>query len=316
MNGYNAGMRGMKNSEYDGGHRTPFFLHFPEAGITGGRDISMLTANIDVLPTLMELCGIKQIEEHDFDGISLVPLILETADHWEDRIIVTDSQRLAYPLKWRKSSTMTQRWRLINGVELYDMLEDPEQRNNIAEQHPDVVKRLRAAYEKWWQLVSSQFDEEIPIPIGFTHPLPLPGEEETPEVLLTTHDWRNDACACAWNQGMIRKGRVCNGYWEIEVVTPGDYQFELRRWPREEDRALTEGIPGDIVDWFTGGRAIPIKTAHIKIGDREEIQVVQDQDKKILFRLRLDGGPTHLQTWLLGKDDTNLGAYYVYVKAI
>jgi arylsulfatase A-like enzyme len=304
VNGYNSGFRGMKNSEYEGGHRVPFFIHWPDGGLSSGSDIEELTANIDLLPTLMDLCGIEVKHHHNFDGTSLNPLINGKGDNWPDRTVVTDSQRLVTPIKWRKSATMTNRWRLINGLELYDIVEDPGQENDMAAQHPDIVNKLRRDYEKWWRIVSRQKDEEICTPIG---------SETVDEVLLTTHDWRNEACDCAWHQGMIREGHICNGYWEIEVVKSGRYRFELRRWPKEEDREITAGIEGDIIDWYTGGVAIPIKSAFIKVGEIEDMQAITDKNKAIIFELRLPKGQTHLQTWLLGIDDSNLGAYYVYI---
>ena len=67
---------------------------------------------------------------------------------------------------WRRSAVLTDRWRLVNGDELYEIKRDPEQRRDIAAAHPDVVAHLRQAYEDWWEKVSRQFDEEIPIRIG------------------------------------------------------------------------------------------------------------------------------------------------------
>ena len=61
--GYNTGMRGGKGSEYDGGHRVPWFIHWPTVGITGGRDVDRITAGIDVLSTLAELCEINEHSE-------------------------------------------------------------------------------------------------------------------------------------------------------------------------------------------------------------------------------------------------------------
>ena len=49
---FNAGMRGAKSSPYEGGHRVPLFFYWPGGGIAKGRDISTLTAHIDLLPTL------------------------------------------------------------------------------------------------------------------------------------------------------------------------------------------------------------------------------------------------------------------------
>jgi len=301
--GFNAGMRGLKGSEYEGGHRVPFFLHWPEGGFTEAQDISQLSANIDFLPTLIDVCGLKVSEDVDFHGTSLKPLLVGQSDNWPDRLVVTDSQRVEYPIKWRKSATMTNRWRLINGVELYDILTDPGQRKDIAEAHPDIVQELRKHYEEWWGTVSATFDDDCPIVIGSEH-------EKISRI--TTHDWHGEQCA--WNQGQIRQGQKCNGYWIIEIAEDGEYEFELRRWPKEEDRAMTEGIPGEITDWYHGGRAIHLKTAQIKIGEQEKTQAIVPKAKGVKFTFNLKSGVTRLQTWVTDADRVPIGAYYVYAE--
>ncbi|MCK4959665.1 MAG: arylsulfatase, partial [Planctomycetes bacterium] len=70
LNGYNAGMRGKKTSRYEGGHRAACFIHWPKGGLTGGRDIGGVTAHIDLLPTLIDLCGLRFKDKSRFDGIS------------------------------------------------------------------------------------------------------------------------------------------------------------------------------------------------------------------------------------------------------
>ena len=312
--GYNAGndsrggfvqMRGVKGSEYEGGHRVPFFMRWPGGGFTQSRDINQLTANIDILPTLIDLCGLKGPENVVFNGVSLNPLLIGQADSWPDRVVVTDSQRVEYPIKWRKSAAMTERWRLINGVELYDILDDPEQRHDIAEEHPEVVQELRKHYEQWWEFVSASFDEDCPIVIGSNY-------EKTSR--LTTHDWHGEQCA--WNQGQIRQGLECNGYWIIEIAEDGEYEFELQRWPKEEDKAITAGIPSEITDWYHGGRAIDFKTARIKIGEQEKTQAIDPKAKGVTFTFSLKAGVTRLQTSLTDADDVSIGAYYVYAKRL
>ena len=57
---YNAGMRAGKGSPYDGGHRVPFFLHWPAGGITKQHDVDVLTHAVDVVPTLLEMTGVKK----------------------------------------------------------------------------------------------------------------------------------------------------------------------------------------------------------------------------------------------------------------
>lgn len=75
--GQNAGMRGIKASMYEGGHRVPMFLHWKGGKISTGKTISELTAHYDVLPTLVDLCGLEVAPEvaEKFDGQSLKPQI-------------------------------------------------------------------------------------------------------------------------------------------------------------------------------------------------------------------------------------------------
>ena len=177
---FNAGMRGQKGSEYDGGHRVPFFVHWPMGGLTGGRDIEPITAHVDVLPTLTDLCGINNPVGVKYDGRSIVQLLKGTSTDWPDRILITDSQRVKDPIKWRKSAVMTSRWRLNNGTELYDIKADPGQENDVISQHQDVANRLTSFYNAWWEDLLPTFSNATAIYLG--HPRENPAR-------LTSHDW-------------------------------------------------------------------------------------------------------------------------------
>ena len=233
---FNAGMRGQKGSEYDGGHRVPFFVHWPEGHLMGGRDVTPITAHVDVLPTLLDLCGLPQPAEIKFDGRSLAGLLKNTTENWPDRILVTDSQRVKDPIKYRKSSVMTNRWRLVNGKELFDIKADPGQTRNIADQHPKIVDRLVNFYENWWAEIEPTFDDATQIYLG--HPAENPAR-------LTSHDWITTS-STAWNQSMVRKamnGPGNTGFWNVNVVSPGTYELELRRWPKEIDQSIHSALP-------------------------------------------------------------------------
>jgi arylsulfatase A-like enzyme len=309
--GYNAGMRGTKSSAYEGGHRVPFFMYYPNGGFAEGKDINELTANVDFLPSLIDICKLDKSDKLEFDGKSLLPLMKDLNNEWEERTVVTDSQRIPNPIKWRESSTMRGKWRLVNGKELYNIESDPEQRVDISSINPNLVEELRSDYDKWWEKVSRQFEEEIPIILG------VENEKETD---LTSHDWRGDVGECAWNQGDIRHGKICNSYIEVEFVESGLYSFELRRWPKEEGSSLTDGLPGELKNgfagWYSGGRAIPFNKATIKIGAYEDSKEVSDNDESVIFTARIDAGPAHLQTFMEDKDGNVIGAYYVYVRKV
>ena len=308
--GFNAGMRGIKGSEYEGGHRTPFFVHWPAGGLEGGRDVDRLTANVDIMPTLMDLCGLDW-RAREFDGTSLAPLLQDEGVAWADRVLVTDSQRITAPEKWRKSAAMSQRWRLVNGVELYDMENDPSQEKDVAAEHPEVVDRLRRAYEAWWEKVSRQFDGTVPLVLGAA---------EAPATMLNAHDWRNPEAECAWNQTQVRAGLACNGYWEVEVARPGTYRIELRRWPKEEDRPIREGIEGALVgynaigDGYGGGRALAVEEAVLEVAGQTFSSPVGEADKGVVFRAALDAGETVLLSRFTTAGGEEVGAYYVYVE--
>ncbi|MEM7600919.1 MAG: arylsulfatase, partial [Verrucomicrobiota bacterium] len=104
---YDGGMRGAKGSEYDGGHRVPFLMHWPAGGYANEKHVAPITAHVDVLPTLIDMCAIDAPSGVKFDGRSIKTLLTRESSDWPDRILVTDSQRVKDPIKWRKSSVMT-----------------------------------------------------------------------------------------------------------------------------------------------------------------------------------------------------------------
>jgi arylsulfatase A-like enzyme len=295
--GYNAGMRGKKGSEYEGGHRVPCFIRWPAGNLTRGRDIKKLTAHVDLMPTLIELCGLKKPRGLEFDGDSLVRLLTGQEGSWPDRILVTDSQRIEHPEKWRKSAVMTNRWRLINGKELYDMKTDPGQKNDIGDAHLKVVETLREAYEDWWADVSKRFNEYCEIIIG--------SDRQNPTRLMS-HDWHGPKVP--WSQHAVRNGTAADGFWAVEIERDGTYQFELRRWPEEVDAPINEAIPG--------GKAIDVTKARLKVADVDETQTVPTEARAVTFQVRLKAGKTQLQTWFMDDKGTSRGAYYVYAKRL
>jgi arylsulfatase A-like enzyme len=294
---YTGGMRGKKGSEYEGGHRVPFFIRWPGGGLREPGDIDRLTAHIDVLPTLIELCGLKGPRCVKFDGTSLAPLLRGDASVWPDRTLLVHSQRIEHPEKWRKSAVMTQRWRLINGKELYDIQADPVQRNDVADANPEDVKELCQSYERWWSDLSKGFNEYCEIVIG--------SDKQNPTRLMS-HDWH---CPNPpWSQGMIRNGSKANGFWAVEIETDGTYDFELRRWPKELDAPINGAIGG--------GKAISATRARLKVADVDMSMPVPKDAHAVTFRARLKAGKTRLQTWFTDDKGDSRGAYYVYAKRL
>ena len=285
--GFNAGMRGGKGSEYDGGHRVPCFVHWPAGDLQGGRDVDQLTAHVDLLPTLVDLCDLQRPPGPGGDGASLKAVLAGDREALRDRTLFVHSQRLPDPKKWRKSAVMTERWRFINGRELYDLQADPGQRKDVAAQHPQTVAELTRAYEQWWESLKPAFGQPVRIHLG---------SRAEPVVQLHPHDWHVTGQAQSpWHQGHVRSGHIGNGHWEVDVRRQTRYRVELRRWPRHLNQS------------------IEATAARIRVGDRELHRAIPADATHVVFELELAPGPAQLQTWLTLADGKQRGAFFVYV---
>lgn len=311
---HNSGMSGNKGSNQDGGHRVPFFFHWPKGGFSEGRDIDTLTAHIDVLPTLVELCELSEIpEDYKLDGRSLVPLFKNEDAEWEERTIITDSQRVVDPIKWRNSSTMTERWRLLNGKALYDIEADPGQKKNVAKEHPEVVEKLRADYDAWWESLKPSFKRFARIQIG--------NKAENPTV-LTSHDWLTKAKMVPWNHSMIRSAPLTEGWWALNVAEAGKYRITLRRWPNSTGAKIVDAlepsppVPGLKAFRETPGKALAVKKAILKIGDFYGEQEVNSDDAGVTFEMELMKGETELETTFVLEGGEKVSAYFAEVEKL
>jgi arylsulfatase len=150
---FNAGMRGMKNTPYEGGTRVPSFWHWPGV-LAEGVDCDRLAAHVDVLPTLLELAGAGSRDLPALDGRSLVPLLRDPKAAWPDRLLFTHTGRWesghAAGHKFRGCAVTSARFKLVNDTELFDLEADPGEARNVIAGHPEVLAQLRAAYERWW----------------------------------------------------------------------------------------------------------------------------------------------------------------------
>ncbi|MBI2948053.1 MAG: arylsulfatase [Verrucomicrobia bacterium] len=306
VNVFNAGMRGRKIDLYDGGHRVPCFIRWPSGGLRPVGDVAELTAVQDLLPTLIDLCALKNPAQTQFDGLSLASLLRGEAQRLSDRMLVVQFSRMNNPVpKKGDAAVLWQRWRLVQDKELFDLATDPTQQKNVIEQHSEVAAKMRAHYGQWWAKIEPRMNEHGAITIG--------SDAENP-VQLSPADWQD----VFLDQGaQVRRGEKKNGAWNIEVAREGDYEVELRRWAREAEASVAGGLaPFKHADGdFTAGVALPIAKARIKVGAIDQSQPVKIEDKAMVFGVNLKPGRTQLQTWFYDRDGQELcGAYYVFVR--
>ncbi|MEY3394040.1 MAG: hypothetical protein RL346_276 [Verrucomicrobiota bacterium] len=159
---FNAGMRGAKGSVWLGGTRASSFWRWP--GTWKPAETKALAAHIDVFPTLAEISGAALSDEakRQIEGRSLKPLLDHPRAEWPDRHLFTHQGRWpkgADPnaSKFSMAAVRNTRWAMVSekggseaNWQLFDLKEDYSQKHDVAAQHPEVVKELAAAFDKWW----------------------------------------------------------------------------------------------------------------------------------------------------------------------
>jgi arylsulfatase A-like enzyme len=142
---------------YDNVLHVPLIIRYP-AKLPQGIRVKGYNQHKDLMPTLLELADLPQEEIQwpsnlRFDGRSLLPMIRgEVASH-EGEFYITECTWM------RKHGWRTPEWKLMvalepdfhfkSEVELYNLIEDPEENCNLADERPDVVAHLRAQMDAW-----------------------------------------------------------------------------------------------------------------------------------------------------------------------
>jgi arylsulfatase A-like enzyme len=153
----NTPLRGSKTQTWEGGIRVPFMVQWP-AQLARGRTEARPIIQLDVTPTVLAAAGIAIDPQWRFDGVNLLPLLTgrTTAAPHET-------------LYWRMGGMMAIRrgdWKLVknsdsafrddpsvleplSGTELYNLRDDIGEKNDLAARHPDKVRELTDAWQRW-----------------------------------------------------------------------------------------------------------------------------------------------------------------------
>lgn len=312
---YNAGLRENKGSVYDGGIKVPFFIRWPQK-LKAGIDIDRIGAHIDVLPTILSLCGIPKPDAVRFDGADLSPLLFDAQSEWPDRTLYfqqcrPDSEGMSIPKLFTHCSARGQKYKIVmtakdrrrrmdqavgfEETELFDMEKDPGEKTDISADHPDIVRRMRADYEAWFRDVT---DGLAPACISLGAP------EQNP-VLLTNQDLFGPGSAVSYSSWsrMSRNPEeepAGTGVWNVQVERSGRYRvaFLLSRPELENPLPLKSG------------------EAMFKLGGIEETRKIVAGDTRVEFELSLEKTRGELVTLLTGqrRDGNQVTPFFITVE--
>jgi arylsulfatase len=138
-------LRGLKGSVYEGGIRVPLLARWP-GKIKAGTVSDHVCYFPDLMPTVMELIGAAGRVPQGIDGVSFAPTLLGRPE----------KQRLPEYLFWEYTGSGGQQavrlgdWKGVRTnlhkgntkIELYNLKDDPSEQRDVADRHPEIVKRI------------------------------------------------------------------------------------------------------------------------------------------------------------------------------
>lgn len=217
---YNNGLKGRKAHVDEGGVRVPFMIYHPNRPEWKNMKVTQMAAHIDVLPTLADLLHLTLPGGIKVDGESLTPLLsgekLKERDFfthqvaWDFDTIPGAIRNDAYVLT-RKSE----------GDELYDLLNDSIQQQNLISEKPMLAKEMAKKYEQWLASVTVSGLNPPPIEVGHDH-VPMvefPAPDASEVINLTfkgKSGWAND-----WFTGWEKGSQVS---WSLRAVAAMKYE--------------------------------------------------------------------------------------------
>lgn len=305
--GHNNGFRGSKGRYYEGGHRVPFFIRWKDGGISGGKDIDELTAHIDILPTLRSLCNLSPSENLQLDGIDFSELLQNKKDNLNPRtVFVHNSQDWRPPYDSERSCIMNEKWRLVNGTELYDIEEDRHQDNNLASSFPDVVSSMLEENNLFVAKAKQNLEySEFPVnTIG----------HKAQKVIKLTIQHATGEGGGIWKSEHVSAGmKNVNNTHAIEVDKAGRYLISCRRWPLECPGPIL-GVPhknpkGGIYSY----ESITPDKLRIQIANQRMEKSISPEDEAVDFEVTLDEGKSFLVNDFL-EGEESYGVYYTYIE--
>lgn len=216
QNRYKLGLRERKSSVYGGGVRVPCIIHYPEK-YKEREELDATIAHIDILPSILDLCGLEKVG-HKIDGLSFISPENNDYSAFGNRTLFYEWGR-GYLQKYRNFAALKENYKLVGNTdrqssiedfELFDVKNDPQEKNNILKENPEIAGNLKSGMDAWYEEIISEENnnKNFPAYIGTRY--------ENPVILN-----RNDA------KGTPIAGRSENvlNYWEVRAVEDGVFNI-------------------------------------------------------------------------------------------
>ena len=153
----NAPLRGGKGETFEGGIRVVSIIRWP-GHIKPGQEMTEIMTAMDVFPTLAEAAEVPALNTRTFDGRSMWPAISRGAAMPREELVYFGSETPIYG--HFNLTAFNDEWKLVQEIDqdqlettvtnyLFRIKDDPNEYNNLAASHPEVVQELAKMIHDW-----------------------------------------------------------------------------------------------------------------------------------------------------------------------
>ena len=209
---FTAGLRAKKSSVYENGIRSPFVIQWPNT-LKGGRKFNTPAMHIDLLPTLADACGIALPDDLKVDGKSILGLLTgelpSETRKLQQRYLFMQHNRANVPAKYKNCMARRGPWKVVGNrggptdFELYNIEQDPGEKQDLADKHPEMVKAFVREYETWFDDVTTHLRRND----GMPYPTELNPKQKL-DFRFTWQDWWGDKTG--WRPNNYGRWRMSN----------------------------------------------------------------------------------------------------------
>jgi arylsulfatase A-like enzyme len=144
-----GGLRGMKFSSWEGGHRMPFIVRWPRR-VAAGRVCGQTIVFSDVLASFAEMVQLKQIPDGMAeDSVSFLPYLFEADKEPAKRPPIIHNRWTIRDGDWKLILPRNKKKASKEPTELYNLKTDVSEQHNLIAQHPDIARRLEDELDAW-----------------------------------------------------------------------------------------------------------------------------------------------------------------------
>ena len=157
--GITGGRRAFKGALLEGGIGVPFIARWPGKIPAGKIDKSSIFSAVDLLPTFCELAKVSLPKSYKPDGISQVRMLMGKGElrrnkplFW--RLSAPWPANEAKPDHWVSYAVVLDQWKLcasrdLSYFELYNLVEDPLEKKDLADEQKKIVNKLKKELDNW-----------------------------------------------------------------------------------------------------------------------------------------------------------------------